>query len=413
MKSTNRTGGILTIGWYRGTDIVRGNYIKDWTYSHPDQTCDHDCGENTGYLALFRGEFDPFWHNPSLGWNAKELEIGPLPNDHTMVIVVRNDNLSYADWTSVNAKWSGQAATLATASTQINEGLAIAQNLINALSTGLAATGPVGALPAGALLGVGSLFLQQLARNVPSPPPPPDVNAIADAVKTVVQEELDARDAAAASSTFLTIAGWLEDQATVAHAAVRGHGAKPPLGDFSDHDEDDFRRDLEVYRQDGSDFQTKLDWAVRNPSDAKYILPTFLVGVATSLHIRLLHERLRHLDGVDLTDEDVQKYKDKANFYLNGIDNAKTALKAFVASKVQNENLQSTDEGNILTRIITKIHTGQDDLTFVDTQETLIQGIITNLELDIAALKAGQECQHFYKPEWDTHTRAKKQRVRN
>src|SRR5262249_49714289 len=65
MKSTNRTGGTLTIGWYKGTDPVRGNYIKGWTYSHPDQTCDHDCGEDTGYLALFRGEFDPFWSNPT------------------------------------------------------------------------------------------------------------------------------------------------------------------------------------------------------------------------------------------------------------------------------------------------------------------------------------------------------------
>src|SRR5262249_5902259 len=354
-----------------------------------------------------------FWSNPTLGWNAKELEIGPLPNDHTMVIVLRNDKLGYADWTSVNAKWSGQAATLAKASTQVNEGLEIAQSLIEALSLGIASTGPVGAMPGGALLGVGSLLLQQLGKNVPSPPPPPDVNAIADAVKTVVQEQLDARDAAAASSTFLTIAGWLEDQATVAHAAVRGHGAKPPLGDLSDHDEDDFRADLEEYRRDGGDFQKTLDWAVRNPSDAKYILPTFLVGVATSLHIRLLHEHVRHLDGVNLTDEDVQKYKDKAQFYLNGLDSAATALKAFVASKVQNESLQGLDEGNTLTRMITKMYTGQEDLAFVDTQKTQIQGIIAELELDITALKAGKECQHFYNPEWDTHTRAKKQRVRN
>src|SRR5262249_54621889 len=84
-----------------------------------------------------------------------------------------------------------------------------------------------------------------------------------------------------------------------------------------------------------------------------------------------------------------------------------------VASKVQNESLQGLDEGNTLTRMITKMYTGQEDLAFVDTQKTQIQGIIAELELDITALKAGKECQHFYNPEWDTHTRAKKQRVRN
>jgi len=409
MNSINRTGKNLTIGWYKGTDIVRGNYIKGWTYSHPAQTCGHDCGENTGYLALFRGEFDPFL--TVRGWDGKELEIGPLPNDHDVVIVERDDKLGYADWTSVYAKWSGQAATLAAESAKINEGLEIAKSLIEALSLGIAAIPEVGALPGGALLGIGSLFLQQLGKNVPSPPPPPDVDAIADAVKTVLTEELDARDAAEASSTFLTIAGWLEDQAMVAHAAVRGHGAKPPLGDFSDHDEDDFRNDLEEYRRDGGDFQKTLDQVVRNSSESKYILPSFLVGIATSLQIKRLHETVRHLDGADLTDEDVQRYKDKAQFYLDGVDSAARALNAFVASKVQKENLQGTDEGTALTRIITKIHTGQEDLTFVDVQKRQIQeNIIAKLELDIAALKAGQECQYFYKPEWDTHPRAKKQR---
>ena len=135
--------------------------------------------------------------------------------------------------------------------------------------------------------------------------------------ESVVKDELDARDAGEAASIFLSIAGWLEDQATVAHSDVRGPGAQPPLGDFSDHDERDFRADLEEYRRDGSDFQVRLDRVVRNPSQAKYILPALLVGVATSLHIRRLHEHLRHLDDTILTDEDLSKYKSKAQFGAN------------------------------------------------------------------------------------------------
>jgi hypothetical protein len=73
------------------------------------------------------------------------------------------------------------------------------------------------------------------------------------------------------------------------------------------------------------------------------------------LQIRLLHEYVRHLDGADFTDEDLQDYQAKARFYLGGIDSAATALKSFVASKVQNENLQDTGEGNTLTCMITKM----------------------------------------------------------
>ena len=194
----------------------------------------------------------------------------------------------YVDWSSVESKWLGQELTLKAADAQIAQGLALAQSLINAFGTGIAATGPVGALPATALLGVGSLILQALNQNVPQPPPPPDLGAITEAVKTVLKEELDAAEAVKAASLFLTITGWLEKEARLAHGAVWGHGAT--LRDLSDHDEDDFRNDLEEYCRDGGSFQVTLDQMVRTPSQAKYILPVFLTGVATSLQIRLLHE---------------------------------------------------------------------------------------------------------------------------
>jgi hypothetical protein len=112
----------------------------------------------------------------------------------------------------------------------------------------------------------------------------------------------------------------------VAHSDVRGHGAQAPVGDFSDHDEKDFRADLEEYRRDGGDFQVKLDRIVRNPDQGKYILPSLLVGVATSLHIRRLHEHVRHLDGAILTDDDLDKFKSKAQFYVDGVNSADQAL---------------------------------------------------------------------------------------
>jgi hypothetical protein len=199
MQTINRTGGNLTIGCYRGTDPVRGNYIRDWKYSHADQTCTMDCGESTGYLRLFHGEIDPFWKEYN-GWNDNELEIGPLPKDHQIVIVDRDGKLGYVDWSNVYAKWNGQETTLAADSSKVADSIAVAQSLINALGTGIAATGPVGALPAGAVLGVGSLILQELGKNVPKPPPPPDLEAIGDAVETIVKDQLDAAEAVKAAS---------------------------------------------------------------------------------------------------------------------------------------------------------------------------------------------------------------------
>lgn len=400
MHTINRTGDILTVGIFK-QDELTFDVAKHYVWSHPGEGCDLDIGDDWGKLAIFPGECHPDF----LGWNRSNAKSGDLSNNNWIVIVKRGDQYEYVDWSNVQSKWLNQELTLKTADAKIAQGLALAASLINALGTGLSGAPPPGSVVGGVVLGVGSLILQTLNENVPQLPPPPDLGAITDAVKTVVQDELDAAEAVKATALFLAIAGWLDKEARLAHGAVWGHGAT--LRDLSDHDEADFRRDLEEYCSDGGSFQVTLDQMVRTPSQAKYMLPAFLIGATTSLQIRLLHEYVRHLDGADFTDEDLQNYQEKMTFYLGGIDSAATALRTFVASKVQNENLQDTDEANTLTRTITNIYTGSHDLTFVDTAKQAIRAMVANVQSDIASLQAGNKTKYFWNSDWDKVQRAK------
>ena len=75
----------------------------------------------------------------------------------------------------------------ATTSSAIEPGIEIANALLAALVTGIAATGEDGALPSGMLMGVGSILLigLNLATKTEGPPPP-DISSIQAAVQEVI-----------------------------------------------------------------------------------------------------------------------------------------------------------------------------------------------------------------------------------
>jgi hypothetical protein len=332
----------------------------------------------------------------------------PFPNTNGVVIVKRDGNYKTVNFSVVYAQWTGNSKQKLTStnSEAVAKGVAVGQSLVNALATGLAAIGPEGAIPAALVLGVGSLILMAIGAQADAPPPPPNLDQITNAVRNVVADEFASNNAAECAVSFYTAANWYIGTGRSAHAQLLGKGGQAGTGDLSAHDEADFLRNLEEYVGPESTFQGNLAFIKNHPESGQYILPAFITGLATDLHLRRLHTLIRRLDGARITDEDLSDYSEQAKEAISALDKSKKSLEGFVRGKISSANLQGTPEGGGLTPIITKVYTGQNDLSFVDDAIKKLRSVESGVDSDVSSLKQGQPAKHFWKEEWSSHKRS-------
>jgi hypothetical protein len=409
VKTINRTGKTITYRTFTTGDLVCQNSLDTRTL-HDNTSYDFGMGHDQVKMWVYGGAYDSgtFFAQAMFGAGPiPSLRTGPLLNTTHVVLRHSGSDWHAVDWGALNARWTGQAAAAGASSTNDPTGLAMAQALIGALATGIAALGPAGALPSGLLLGVGSLVLIALGAQQDAPPPPPDIDAITTALRNVLQEEDDQRDADKYAEVFLTAGSWCIRQARLAHAELKGKGAEATGGELSDHDLQDFRRQLENYAADNEDFQTRLTYIRNRPRIAKYILPGLIAGLAADLQIKRLHLMLRHLDGTRLTDENLTEFLTAATHNQTALNNAAEALRQHASKIVEDAHLTGTAEGVELTRLVIRTYTGQDDLGFLNNMTLEFGAIINTLQQDISRLRANRPTEGFWKPEWDTHPRAR------
>jgi len=237
------------------------------------------------------------------------------------------------------------------------------------------------------------------------PPEPPSVEEITDAFREILKEELAAHDAATYADVFQSAANWLVDWGRTAHSQLLAKGTEPSIGDLNDHDEVDFRAQLEGYCNPHSSFSEKLHFIKRSPEWGKFILPAFVTGLVAQLQIDRMHLLVRHLDGVRLTVDDLQALLRHVAEANEALLSSLASFKSFRDNHVKKEGVAGLTEAGDLEKMVNKIYTGKDDLGFVDKAISELGAINTGLLNEIQELAADRPLKCFWKPEWNTHKR--------
>lgn len=397
MQIMNRSGDTVTLKVFDNLDGVRltpiwgGQIENNSSYEAPFGV------DNTAIRIV--SDFTAF---------PKTLaECGPFPNVHKVVIVKRNGNYQMVDAIAVYDQWTtgSDAKYSSSNSNALATGLAVGEALLDALATGLEATGPAGDIAAALVLGVGSLILTAIGGQQNPPAPPPSLDQITTAVQNVVADELASNNADQSATYFQMAANWYILSGRSVYAQLLGKG-EPGSGDLSAHDEADFLRDLEEYVDPESPFQTNLEFIKDNPESGKYILPSLITGIVTDLHLRWLHIMIRKLDGARITKQDLNDYLELAKEDAISLKHTGNTFSAFVQGKITSANLQGTPEGGGLVPIITKIYTGHTDLSFVQRADTQLHKVIGSITADIHSVNQSKPTKHVWKEEWSRHRRS-------
>jgi hypothetical protein len=373
---------------------------------------------NTAFYLTYRGHRDlalgldvHIWayKNPmSLGvWKS-----GMLSRAATFIIYSDGSDLGFCNWTEVEAKWRGQAEKRRSESDAIAPGIEIATAILSALVTGIAATGTKGALPSSLLLGVGSLLLIGLdaASGQSPPPPPPRLAEIEEAIEVIVHEESLKSDAGDRANRMYAASAWLLSKAGTAHSQLLRSSDVPTVSEISKHDYMDYTRNLENFQDESGEFQIDFSKLCSHPEVSRYVLPAFCIGISSALQIHRLHDFLRKLDGVRMSDEDLKLFLEKVKISKNGLVSARQSLEEKVNANIAKEHVPhlAWDHQAVLRRIMLRKLTGSETLDFVDGFIAGLESIERDVGTDIQLLRSGQPMQHYWKVEWDTHERAPK-----
>jgi hypothetical protein len=395
MNVTNRARELVSATVFKSKSFLDVFPPSGGKYFDPDMTHDLNARAPEGYLYAHKRRLN-------MGtWTG-----GPFANTSRILIIKAGNELGFVNWSRTQADWQGLRQQFEARSQAIEPGIAIASALLGALVTGLAATGPKGALPSGMLLGVGSLILLAVGGANADLPPAPDLASIKKAVEDVVDEAIKANAAKEQAPSLLLAARWLSGAARTAHSDLLGRSDEPPTGELPDHDYLDFREDLEDHVRQQRPFQQNLGALQLNPDWGKFVLPALIAGVAANLQARRLHDCVRRLDRTRLTDEDLDAFQGDLRTGRAAIAAARDALRAFAQKEVAKCGLTGTPEGHEIAGFIYFKYTGSSDLTFVDGALQNLDNIEGMVGADIKRLQAGTAMQHYWHPTWDAAPRA-------
>ncbi|WP_066964152.1 hypothetical protein [Microbulbifer sp. Q7] len=406
MKLINRTGQVITIKTYKWEDGLK-SYDKSYEYIHKDQHWSSNQGFANAAVSVWHGRVSPsdffLMAKNTLDPN-RLIDAGPCSNTEAHIIRKSGKTFKIIHWSKVEKKWKGNSIKLGGDNdgnnANIEKGLQAGMILLSGLATGIAALGPVGAAPSGLIMGFGNLILFAFMPDNIQPPPPPNLEEIQDAVRKVVKEELDITEAEKVATSFEQTSNWFYNLGNLAHSQLQGRGAGEPLTELSQHDKQDAINKIENIISGLDPFEINLAHMNRYPEIARAILPAYISGIASSLHIRRLHEWLRRKDGSRITDDTLTAYLTHLNSCITGLDKARTSFVEHCSALIAADGLDGIAEAEVLKKLYNKTRCGEETLDFVDKAIGLLDGIRQDIQSDIDSLKRGENPIHFWKEEW-------------
>lgn len=412
MKLINRTGQVVTIKTFNWKDGVK-SYEKSYEYLHKDQHWNSGQGFANASVFVWHGRVSPadfFWMAKNSLDPNRLINAGPCSNTEAHIIRSSGKGFKIIHWSQVEKKWQGISQELGADNdgnnANIEKGLQAGMILLSGLATGIAALGPVGAVPSGMIMGLGNLILFAVMPDDQQPPPPPNLDEIQDAVRKVVKEEIDTNEAEKAATSFEQTSNWLYTLGSLAHSQLEGTSVGEVLTELSPHDQEDAINKIENITSGLDLFESNLAHMNNHPEIARSILPAYISGIASSLHIRRLHEWLRRKDGSRITDETLTSYLDHLKRCRNGLDVARNAFVEHCNSLITADGLDGVAEAEVLKKLYNKTRCGEESLDFVDKAIVLLDGIRQDIQSDIENLKLGRNPIHFWKEEWFKTTEA-------
>jgi hypothetical protein len=335
---------------------------------------------------------------PDILYDSNDHNARTFNNRRHYVISAYNKE-RVVDWSTCKSKWQGTAneVTLTddAANPEVYNGMQVATALLSGLVTGLAAAGgPVGMAGGGLTAGLGPLLLMAFStEDKVRVPPPPDIAAIEAAVEKVVSRELDKQDAAAIASNFygtsdrfLRIADrvyqqWLANRNANVRKSLRSQDLKD-LEEFIDGIENNTNRGSVL---------SDIDLVCSASDIAKYMIPAFLAGIATTIHVKRMHELKNAIVSKPTDDElkmdvglpAVQNVRDHVAKCIAGLERAVAAYKAHRTELVKEESLFGTPLQSELETYMNRAILGLTDLSTIETAQSDLKEIQRLLDEDL------------------------------
>lgn len=290
-------------------------------------------------------------------WPFKDDMGVPLGSE---IVVTPNYRSRLVDWTkakrSIDSDINENHAAMRDDKTA-QAALDVGVTIITSLSTGIAALGPVGALPAGLLIGLGSIFLMILGGPQSSGPPPLTAQQVEDIVTKVVRREQKIREAETAATLFASATrGLALRRQRIAQEMTDGNG-RFTGSDLTQAEKDDFinfrRQALDEASSNSLHFH--IVHMAGDPDRAKWILPAFLDGIATyltlyALHLMDLNTRPGPPSEVIVSAAEVADFRSRV-WYLGGsLQRAQRAFEAVVTERIEEIGLQGCGYTEEVTR---------------------------------------------------------------
>ncbi|ANO32885.1 hypothetical protein A6E01_06580 [Vibrio breoganii] len=376
MRIMNCTGGTIAVCIYKWRD--RGFFARK-TYILNNTTDDYHYGYNGIEARIIYA--DENIADTRYGWN-NTLGYGPWNEivdypDSALLIITSHSGARIIEWSRVIAPYQSRYAALNIRNPEaedIQKGIDVGYTIVVSLATGIAALGPIGALPAGIILGIGSLLLMSISGNS-SVPPPPDATEIESIVARVIKRELDMQDAEKAATAFTLATSSFLRLAHKVESILKN--PDQPTARLSQHVEEDIERFIHQSTDllgEGT-LLFSLKHMMRHPEMAMWILPQLVPGIGTYLaalrvHILVSAMSDNHDVEINVPIGDVAFFRDEVRSLSGDLTKVFETSKQYVEDKTSTAGLKGTLKEAEFKKLLVKSMYGLDYLDD-PIQETL------------------------------------------
>lgn len=341
-------------------------------------------------------------------WGKREYFVNT-----TSVIVTADAKHRVIDWWALHGKFSKkgqeQSGDQSGQNEQVARLLEAAAVFVSALATALSAGGAKYAMAAGYAT-LGQIFVSALGPD--APPEPPDIAEIEAVVNRVVREALQESDASKAATSFLLASEQFQLLARHTYERLASAGADATTVDLPSHRYADLMRFVESVTFGAGEHSLNfwLHHLCNQPEIAKFVLPAFVTGIATSLHVNRMHELIAQIEDMGqgatrltIGKTTIERFRSTVVMCRNGLGNAVDAFKAYRDGLVAQEGLADTPEGATIAGLITQAHVGASSLDRIDECLSALTGIAHALDEDLQALTndPNGKITHFWNSDWE------------
>lgn len=399
MKIINRTNKVLTYAAINADSLITHEVLTtEWIHTNQTHTknMNRDCV--TFYIVPGKHSILTNFSDTSQGYQ----KLTKFKNTTTVLFIKKGEGCDVIDWGAIRREQKNALEKEGKAPNSLAATAEVGQIIVNALTTGLAATGPAGGVAGMAVLGIGSLLMMAMNSQATQPPPPPSLEQIQDAVRTVVKDELIKSKSEEFAVDCQIAANWLIDMARNGYGQMVSPGEGDALLTLSTHDEVDFRENLEEFIKPQSRFQHSLNYIQLHPKYSVSILPAYFTGLLADLQLRRMHILLRHLDGARISFEDLAAFRQQALKVKGIFSTGRIAFQTVRDEEISHYKLLGLPEGDDYKTLYNLRLTGIDKFDeHVENQEIALGSIIEGLEKDLSLLEKGLPAQRFWRKDWE------------